>query len=220
VSGPTGAAKPVDDIAACAASYARLLTTIDGMTEATARRPSQLPGWSVAHVLAHLARNADSHVHRLEGAMRGEVVDQYRGGFEGRAAEIEESARQPIDALLDDVRDRNDAFVRACDAMPADAWSRVSRDVGGTERPAHTLPLRRWQEIEVHHVDLGLRYTHRDWPHAFVARRLPELLAALPSRLPAGTGVPALDGYDDRDLVAWMYDRIEIPALPALTPYG
>lgn len=220
MSDETGAAKPVELIAACAASHERLLATIDGMDEATARRPSRLPDWTVAHVLAHLARNADSHVYRLEGAVRNEVVDQYRGGFEGRAAEIEESARQPVGALLTDVRDTHDAFMRACDAMPADAWSRVSRDVGGTERPAHTLPLRRWQEIEVHHVDLGLGYTHRDWPHAFVAQRFPELLAALPSRLPPGADVPALDGYDDRDLVAWMYDRIEIPALPRLTPYG
>jgi maleylpyruvate isomerase len=100
--------------------------------------------------------------------------------------------------------------------MPDDAWGNVSWDVGGLERTAETLPLRRWQEIEVHHLDLGTGYTHRDWPDAFVARRLPSMVEQLPQRLPAGTALPNLDGLNDRDLLAWLYDRVALDGLPSL----
>ena len=67
-------------------SHARLALTLAGVTDTDARRPSLLPGWSVGHVLTHLARNADSHVRMLEAAAVGEVADQYPGGNERRAA--------------------------------------------------------------------------------------------------------------------------------------
>ena len=43
-----------------------------------------LPEWSVGHVMTHLARNAEAMVRRVEAATRGEVIDQYAGGVEGR----------------------------------------------------------------------------------------------------------------------------------------
>ena len=57
-----------------------------------ARRPSLLPGWSVGHVLTHLARNGDSVVWRLEGAALGELRDQYPGGLEQRREDIDAGA--------------------------------------------------------------------------------------------------------------------------------
>jgi maleylpyruvate isomerase len=100
--------------------------------------------------------------------------------------------------------------------MPDDAWRATSRDVGGVLRRADELPLRRWQEVEVHHVDLGLGYGYRDWPDAFVARRLPALVAQLPSRVPAGAPVPSLEHLDERDVLAWLFDRIDVPEMPPL----
>jgi len=54
-------------------SHARLRATLAGLTDADARGPSLLPGWSVGHVLTHLARNADSLVRMLKAAARGDV---------------------------------------------------------------------------------------------------------------------------------------------------
>jgi maleylpyruvate isomerase len=89
--------RPVQD------SHARLRDTLVGLTDAGARRPSLLPNWTVGHVLTHLARNADSHVRMLEGARRGEVADQYPGGNEQRAADIEAGAGRPAADLVADV---------------------------------------------------------------------------------------------------------------------
>ena len=69
----------------CAAAQAALLDDIADLSDDVARRPSRLPGWTVGHVLTHIARNADSLVWRLEGAARGELRDQYPGGLEQRS---------------------------------------------------------------------------------------------------------------------------------------
>ena len=50
--------------------------------EAHIRQPSLLPGWSRAHVLGHLARNADALVRTLEGTRRGERIPMYVGEAE------------------------------------------------------------------------------------------------------------------------------------------
>ena len=75
-------------IAACRASHQRLLGTLEALDDATARHPSRLPDWTVGHVLTHLARNADSHVHILGAAMRGDAVEQYPGGYEQRKFQL------------------------------------------------------------------------------------------------------------------------------------
>ena len=49
---------------------AALLDGLRGLTDDEARRPSLLPGWTVGHVLTHLARNADGVRGMIEGATR------------------------------------------------------------------------------------------------------------------------------------------------------
>ena len=84
----------------------------EGLGDGDVRRPSRLPGWTVGHVLAHVARNADSHRRRTEGAAVNEVVDQYPGGYAGRASEIEAGAGRPASELIVDVRFSADAAGR------------------------------------------------------------------------------------------------------------
>ncbi len=214
------AARPTADIEACARVHCGLLPDIEALTDADMRRPSALPDWTVGHLCTHLARNAESHCRRLAAAVRGEMIDQYVGGRAGRAADIEAGASRDAAAIIADVRDTIDAFAAALDAMPDDVWGSESRDASGVIRPASQLPERRWQEVEVHHVDLACGYRHVDWPDEFVDRFLPLQLARVPARLAAGTKVPDLSALADRDVLAWCYDRITIDGLPPLRPYG
>src|SRR3954453_4137041 len=87
----------------CRNSQATLLAALSGLTDEQARQPCLLPGWSVAHLLTHIARNADSVVRRFEGAIRGEVLDQYVGGPTGREAEIEAGVQRSAVELVADV---------------------------------------------------------------------------------------------------------------------
>lgn len=173
---------PEIELAGCVEAHRRLDAAIAGLTDDQARQPSRLPGWTVGHVLTHLARNADSVVRRLEAAERGEVVDQYAGGREGRAADIEAGAARPAAQLLADVAASSARCDEVCARVAPEVWERPTRGLGGEESPASFLAFSRWREVEVHHVDLGLGYEPTQWPPALVERWLPEQLESLPGR--------------------------------------
>jgi maleylpyruvate isomerase len=199
------------DIDGCRLAHLRLAATLELVTDEVARRPSQLPGWTVGHVLAHLARNADSHIRRIAGAGRDEVVDQYPGGPDGRAAEIEADARRPAAELVADVLATNAAVEGAWEELPEEAWGRYTRSVSGALVPAEALPFTRWREVEVHHVDMGLDFGYQEWSDGFVAEELPRALATVPRRL--------ADPASRRQLCAWLLDRAAAPGSLSLEPW-
>lgn len=209
---------PVDDIAAVAAAHRRLIERIGGLSDADVRRPSLLPDWTVGHVLTHLARNADSHVRRTEAAVAGVVVDQYPGGYEARAAEIDAGASRPAAEIVADVRQSATALEHAWRETPEHAWAAISRDVSGRERPLRELPARRWQEAEVHLVDLDIGVPHRDWSDGFVSAWLPRTREQMLGKLGPNATLPALD--DPRDELAWLYGRLRRDDLPTLPAWG
>jgi maleylpyruvate isomerase len=215
----TTAAGPERDVGRVSDAQCRFLDVIGGFNDSDLRRPSLLPGWTVAHVLVHLARNADSHRRRAEAAARGDVIDQYPGGFEGRAAQIEGGAARTRAEILDDVGSSADGMQTAWRQVPDSAWDVISRDVSGKERPLRSLPARRWQELEVHIVDVDAGVTHRDWSADFVDVWLPALRATAEPRLPRGAALPAPGTLGDRDELAWLYGRFQRSDLPELTPW-
>ena len=156
---------------------------------------------------------------RAEAARRGLVVEQYAGGYAGRAAEIDGGAARPAPELRRDVRATARALAEEWGTVPDAAWDALTRDVAGRQRPLRLLPARRWQELEIHLVDLGVGPTHRQWPDAFVRDRLPALRATVAGRLPEGVSAPRLGVPDDRDELAWLYGRLSRPDLPVLSPW-
>ena len=189
----------------CRYSHDGLRATLAKVRDDDVRRPSRLPDWTVGHVLSHLARNAESVVRRLEGAARGEVVDQYPGGRSGRAKEIDIGAARPAAELCADVLATSSAVDASIAEMPDAAWSHLTRGVDGDETTADHVVFSRWREVEVHHVDLGLGYEPTHWPPALVDRWLPTVMAELPDRASHGA------------LLAWALGRG--PA-PDLQPWG
>jgi maleylpyruvate isomerase len=174
------------------------------------RAPSLLPDWTRAHVLTHLARNADSHVRLLEAAALGERVEQYEGGPKGRAADIEAGATRDAAAIVEDVVGSSRRLSEVWDATRDNVWdAEVSANLG--THPAWVLVWRRWREVEIHHVDLALGYAPQDWPAGFLDRSWAELVAGLPARLPTGA---------QADLVAWMLGRATGGLLPKLPSWS
>lgn len=205
---------PHADIARVADAQARFDAAVAHLTDDDVRRPSALPEWTVGHVLTHVARNADSHVRRAEAAARGEVVEQYPGGFEARAAEIEAGANRSAAVLIDDVRTTGAAVLDAWRSASDTTWDAMTTDVGRRHRPLSRLPARRWQELEVHVVDLGIGITYADWPEEFVAVWLPALRTHFAEQLPEGVDL------DAREELAWLYGRFSRPDLLVLPPWG
>ncbi|MBJ7608124.1 MAG: maleylpyruvate isomerase N-terminal domain-containing protein [Candidatus Dormibacteraeota bacterium] len=114
-------------IAGMVKAHAALARTIADLNDEVARRPSLLPGWSVGHVLTHIARNADSVTRRLQGAAEDRIVDQYAGGAEGRQHDIEEGAGRAAAELIADVLRTNHQVEAAVSTFPALAWDRLTR---------------------------------------------------------------------------------------------
>ena len=135
----------------------RLLDRAAGLDPDALAGSSLLPGWTRAHVLAHLARNADSHLRMLDG------LRQYPSR-EVRAADIEKGAGQPADALVADLQ-------QACDRLE-ERWRGIAdwdADIrtGDRAMTARKLVRGRYREVEIHHVDLDAGYRPADWPDGF-----------------------------------------------------
>ena len=194
------------------------LTAIEYLTNEQVRGPSLLPGWTVGHVLTHVARNADSHVRRAEAAVRGEMVDQYDGGYVGRNRDIETGSTRSASEIIEDVRGSALAVEESWRALPVDAWTGRTRDANGRERPLFELPSRRWQEVEVHLVDIGVGVSHRDWLGEFVLEWLPRTRERMWGQLPAEASGLRFD--DPADELAWLYGRLRRRDLPELPPWG
>src|SRR6202011_3103587 len=93
---------------------ARLLARLSSLAAADAARPSLCAGWTVGHVLTHLARNADGLRRSAEGARRGERVPMY-DSLQARGDDIQAGAARPTAELTADVA--------ASAAALRDAWS-------------------------------------------------------------------------------------------------
>lgn len=201
----TDSGVPSATIEGCRLTHATLDEQIASLTDTDCRAPSALPGWSRAHVLTHMARNADSVLRRLDGAMRDVIADQYAGGEAGRAEEIESGATRSVAELIEDVRVSSAAVDAAFAAMPAEAWHRLGRGVSGKEHPVSALPFQRWREVECHLVDLDIGYESSGWPAELVELWLPHVTQDLWKRT------------DPHALLAWGLNRG--PA-PELRPWG
>ena len=136
----------------------RLDLIVAGLGEHALRQPSRLPGWSRAHVVTHLARNADALVNLLTWARTGVEHPMYASRAD-RDADIEEGAGRLAQVLHEDLHAAGDRFMVAATELPVRAWaaSVVARLQGPI--PAADIPSMRLHEVWVHLVDLDVDFT-------------------------------------------------------------
>ena len=168
--------------------------------------PSRLPGWSVGHVLTHLARNADSHLRMLAGE------PQYPGGAAQREADIAAGADRPWAELVADVcraqRRLDEAWSSVTD------WTQTAPRLAGS-RSLGELPFLRWREVAVHRIDLGFGDTFADLPGEYVRRELAGLTMRYRASKPIGmTQLPQAAATAAPPVrLAWLLGRAEIDGL-------
>lgn len=216
-------AVPLDRLAACAAAHGRLAALVERLDDVLVRRQSRLPGWTVAHLLTHLARNADSHTGMIEAAWSGEIRPQYPGGAEERARGIEAGADRSAAELRDDLSAAVARLERAWDSTHVDIWrTGVGRTVSGGITTIADLVFYRWREVEIHSFDLGLTDVGGlDWDElssSYVDAEWEWTLAGLPARVPPEVTVLLAPG-DRPSHAAGTGKRIvpvEAPTLPIL----
>ncbi|HTX00730.1 MAG TPA: maleylpyruvate isomerase N-terminal domain-containing protein [Acidimicrobiales bacterium] len=185
-------------VALCRGAHQRLIARVEPLGDEQVRAPSRLPGWSVGHVLTHLARNAEGMSRRLEAALRGEDLPRYPGGPAQRDGDIASGAARSAGELAADVAGTARRLEEVWAESAAAGWPHAELLADDTW-PTTASPSRRLREVEVHHVDLRLGYEPADWPEGYVEWDLPVVLASLPARIP--------DPGSRRDLLAWLTGR-------------
>jgi maleylpyruvate isomerase len=133
---------PDQAIRLCRTAHARLRATAERISEEQVRSPSRLPGWTIAHVLTHLARNADGHVRRLEGALRGENAPRYPGGSAQRIDEINEGALRPAADIVAGLDTSQRRLELVWDHSVAAGWPHA--DPSRVHRPEDLRALVAW----------------------------------------------------------------------------
>lgn len=149
-----------------------LIRTADALEDPEYAAPSGLPGWTRAHVLAHLALNAEGLAGALAGIVEGRRVPMY-ASQEARNTDIEELAGKTPTAirtrLLGACTDLTDAIA----AVPDDAWdTTIDRVPDGPAFPALAVPGMRLREVEIHHADLAAGYDRSLWSPELTAHVL------------------------------------------------
>ena len=154
---------------------------LDQLPDDALGEPSRLPDWSRAHVVAHLARNADALVNLLTWARTGVETPMYPSR-EARDADIATTAAQTPDRAARRLRGR---------LRPPRRGHRddVRRGVGGggphmqgKTVPATDVPWMRAKEIWVHGVDLDGGLTFADAPADFCTRLVDDVLGLFADR--------------------------------------
>jgi maleylpyruvate isomerase len=126
----------------------------DGGHEAFAG-PSRLPGWTIGHVVTHLARNADGLRRVLVGARVGERLQPYDSP-QARSADIERGATRSTDTIAVDLATADRHLAQTIDTLPQTTWAAIV-DLGrGGPATADVVVAARLAEVELHHADLGV----------------------------------------------------------------
>jgi len=152
----------------------RLLDAARVLTDPDVRAPSLLPGWTRAHVLTHVAQNADGMRNVLAGVRTGQDRPAYASAG-ARENGIEQGAGKTARELATDLADSAMALRTVARQLPDEGWQVPVRMLDeGAVFPAAELLTRRLVEVELHHCDLGAGYGPADWPAAFAAMALAE----------------------------------------------
>jgi len=169
--------------AALPEASARLLRTVDGFHGDDWRAPSLLPGWTRAHVVAHLALNAAGMARALRGLVADDDEEEARTMYDSddqRAHDIAELAESDASDVRAHLMAGTTILQETIDAVPDDQWeTRVERTPGGRTIRAGAFPGMRWRELEIHHVDLDAGYARTAWTLDFTEH----LLDAMTRRL-------------------------------------
>lgn len=198
-----------------------LLGDTIAISEQAWQEPSRLPGWTRAHVAAHLARNADALARSVDavlGGRRGLMYDSR----EDRIRAIERgSERSPLELQidLDTSAGRLNDKLNLITALPQQLMVEVHP---GAVFSVWSLPVMRLNEVILHHIDLDCGFEVDDvasdiagWLLAWNARHGRVIKSLPPVQLESTSGFTATFGEattvvrgSDAQLLGWLTGRL------------
>jgi maleylpyruvate isomerase len=137
--------------------------TLDALDDDELAGASLLDGWSRAHVVGHLARNADALLNLLAWARTGVESPMYPSP-EARESGIRDSAARPAAELRLELATSVARLDAAIAAMTEPQWQGGVRTAQGRAVTGAEVPWMRTREVWVHAVDLAAAASFADLP--------------------------------------------------------
>ena len=199
------------EVEGCLSSQRRLVRWLEDQPPVDSAQPSLLPGWSVGHVLTHIARNADSYVNLLHRRPQYESVA-------ARNSAIESGATRPWSEQVADIQESCERLGAELSSRVADesSWEGTATLLSGANVPRTTLPLLRWREVEVHWVDLGCGHNLEDLDSHYLRSDLRLLEMLWRARRPIGMTPLHADilRIPPHERLGWFLGRVEVDGVP------
>ena len=142
---------------------------------------SALPDWTRAHVLTHVARNADALGNLIRWARTGTPTPAY-ASREQRDADIATGAKRAPAEIRADVLASSDRLAAVVRDTPAQAWSATVQSPKGEPIPAADILWWRAREVWIHAVDLDTGATFSDLPRPMLHELLTDATQSMAAR--------------------------------------
>jgi maleylpyruvate isomerase len=171
---------------------------IAGLSSEAVREPSGLPGWTRAHLVAHINANADALANLIRWAATGVETRMYASPEE-RDEGIEKGGLLPAEDLLAWFACSVTTLNRGMDILGPQQWSAQVVTAQGRKVSATEIPWLRARELMVHAVDLAVGLNFGDLPVDFLQALVEDIVAKRDlAHLPVGP-VP--------EVAAWLAGR-------------
>ncbi|MFP7665269.1 MAG: maleylpyruvate isomerase family mycothiol-dependent enzyme [Corynebacterium pyruviciproducens] len=168
--------------------------------------PSNLPGWDIAHLTAHVGYNAKAVTNLVYWALTGEEKPMYSSPT-ARGEEINFGATLPPGAI----RNLNDFHVirlfKAWEKADGKAWEATVKTAQGRTVPMQETLWMRAREVWIHAVDLGKTARFSAMPDVFLRSLLPDIVGKWYSK-GVGEGIVLVD---DASGARWTVDDAVMP---------
>lgn len=153
--------------------FERLIAGVDDLALA---EPSLLPGWSRAHVVAHLVGNAEGLSNLCTWVQTGVETPMY-ASTDQRNADIESRSSLGSSELRALFVDTSAALDRGWGAMDEAMWEREVRNAQGRAIAVSLIPSMRARELFVHGYDLDCGLTFDEFPEGLLLWTIEDVVA-------------------------------------------
>jgi maleylpyruvate isomerase len=187
----------------------RLYREVSKLDDTALAGPSRLPGWTRAHVVTHLARNADAWVNLLIWARTGIEHPMYTSRAD-RDADIEEGSHRLAQVIREDLLAAGTRLDVAADRLTGTDWLAPVAHRTGRVFPASEIPAMRLFEVWVHLIDLDAGLGFEDVPASHLEQLL-EIAVYPHVERTEGTPVPLSVDLPDGGQRTWL---LVIPGAP------
>jgi maleylpyruvate isomerase len=151
------------------------LNAVDSLNDAAFAEPTELPGWTRAHVIAHVHSNAEALRRLVRWARTGDESRMYASPAQ-RSEEIDSGAKLEPETLRALVHES--AAKLANDLAQLTTAERASTVITAQGRSiaAAEIPWLRCREVGVHAVDLDAGVTFAGLPDEFLAALVQDVI--------------------------------------------